>query len=379
MKPEVSWYGYEPSRAKGESMRHEDVTFNWSESDPARPALAVLVRLMALTDHAVDDGDLSPYLMRPQLGHRLDVDAVVALDAASSYQFCPIRERDLADGIVRNGPRTDWRGIMALGEPDPAARRRSNPEPSTATPSSHHPLWNYRRIGAAVAIASARCATKPADRYELRRTARRGHPLHRPAAPGSDLAIVLDAKFWLAAGITTILDNHRRRSVPSRPSWSSRSMGPAGTRVSPTPSCSSRSWSRSCCPGWARFGLGQVHGARRAEPRRADGELGGAAAPGPVRPRRHLLDGGWWPGDGRGGVSGARLLAAFQDAGRSRSGSLWRSGPGARAARVGARIPGVLVRRSVRRSYREYEGGHDIACWQGGLADGLVALLGGDR
>lgn len=26
-------------------------------------------------------------------------------------------------------------------------------------------------------------------------------------------------------------------------------------------------------------------------------------------------------------------------------------------------------------TYREYRGGHDYACWQGGLADGLVNLL----
>ena len=49
-------------------MRHEDVTFSWSESDPGRPARAVLLRLVALTDHAYDDGDLTPYLMRPRPG-----------------------------------------------------------------------------------------------------------------------------------------------------------------------------------------------------------------------------------------------------------------------------------------------------------------------
>ena len=26
-------------------------------------------------------------------------------------------------------------------------------------------------------------------------------------------------------------------------------------------------------------------------------------------------------------------------------------------------------------TYREYEGGHDSACWRGGLADGLITML----
>jgi enterochelin esterase-like enzyme len=30
-------------------------------------------------------------------------------------------------------------------------------------------------------------------------------------------------------------------------------------------------------------------------------------------------------------------------------------------------------------TYREVRGGHDLATWRGGLADGLVAVLSGTR
>lgn len=40
------------------------------------------------------------------------------------------------------------------------------------------------------------------------------------------------------------------------------------------------------------------------------------------------------------------------------------------------RLRAALESRGVRVDYREFSGGHDRACWRGGLADGLVALLG---
>src|SRR6478672_1055044 len=96
-------------------MRYEDVTFTYPNTEPA---LAVLVRLVALTDHAFDDGDLSPYLMR--LGPDGDWSLTLSLPSTlrSSYQLCPVREPDLADAVGRDLSDEGWRRILALGEPD---------------------------------------------------------------------------------------------------------------------------------------------------------------------------------------------------------------------------------------------------------------------
>ena len=39
------------------------------------------------------------------------------------------------------------------------------------------------------------------------------------------------------------------------------------------------------------------------------------------------------------------------------------------------RLRGVLKKSGHAVSFREYRGGHDYACWQGGLADGIIAAL----
>jgi hypothetical protein len=125
-------------------MRHEDVTFTWSESDPRRPALAVLLRLIALTDHAYDDGDLTPYLMRPEPDAAWTLTLTLPSTLRSSYQFCPVRDPGLADRLGRNGlsERTGGRSWRSVS-PTRGARPRSNPGPSTATRPGRRPLWSY--------------------------------------------------------------------------------------------------------------------------------------------------------------------------------------------------------------------------------------------
>ena len=86
----------------------------------------------------------------------------------------------------------------------------------------------------------------------------------------------------------------------------------------------------------------------------------------------------WWSGDDEGGLSGKQVIEAyasgervpvrfFLEVGSREGGELLES---VRAMRD------TLLRLGYDVRYREYEGGHDFACWRGGLADGLIAALG---
>ncbi len=85
----------------------------------------------------------------------------------------------------------------------------------------------------------------------------------------------------------------------------------------------------------------------------------------------------WWPGEDEGELGGAALeelyavrervpVRLFVEAGSNERRLLDRNRD----------LRSTLVERGYEVTYREYRGGHDYACWRGGLADGLVALLG---
>jgi enterochelin esterase family protein len=84
----------------------------------------------------------------------------------------------------------------------------------------------------------------------------------------------------------------------------------------------------------------------------------------------------WWPGDDHGGLSGAQVVDAYQRGETAMVRFFLEAGSRERELLASVQAyRDVLDEKGYEVTYREYEGGHDLACWRGGVADGLVALL----
>jgi enterochelin esterase-like enzyme len=364
-------------------MANHDVTFTWSESDPGRPALAVLLRLVALTDHAHDDRDLSPYLMRPQPGGDWELTMPLPSTLRSSYQFCPIRDAALADEIGRGGLSDEsWSEILALGEPDP---RR----PPTFTPGTVY--GNPNRAPSIVDLPDAppqpwRQRRPEVPRGTLVRYELGGEPpsvvhVHQPSTLSTDVAIVFDAKFWLCADILSTLDNLGvDRVIPPLTTVLVESIHGATRHIGLTHSDLFEPFLVDELVPWlrGRSDIGRIVLAGQS--------LGGltvswAALRHPELFGRVAISSmaAWWPGDDHGGLTGAQILEAYGQAGSKPI--RFYLDVGSRERELLASVQAfrnVLMGHGYDMLYREYEGGHDLACWLGGLADGLVALLGSE-
>ncbi len=85
----------------------------------------------------------------------------------------------------------------------------------------------------------------------------------------------------------------------------------------------------------------------------------------------------WWPGDKDGGLTGQQVIDAYATSERVPVRFFLDVGSRERELLESVRVMrDTLVRLGYDVRYREYEGGHDFACWRGGLADGLVTALG---
>ena len=367
-----------------------DVTFDWRETDPDRPAQAVLLRLVGWTSYAYDDGDLAPYLMRPAPGGVWTVTLRLPSSARSSYQICPIRDRDLADGVSRAAGLGNerWLEVLGLGEPDatnpvilPGGTTYGHPGPSSIVelPDAPAQPWRDWRVGA---------PRGGLTRYEIGEGGRPPAVVHvyrpvdgREPTDGLPLVILFDARFWLAVDVTDTLDNLiADAAVPPMVVVVVESIHGASRPEGLTHPDLFEPFLVDELVPWLR----SQWMVRVTEITLAGQSLGGLTATYAALRHPDLFGrvvtssmAGWWPGDGRGGLSGAEVIGAYRD-GPCRAVRLFvEVGSAERDLLSSVRVfHHTLLVRGYDVRYREYEGGHDVACWRGGLADGLVALLG---
>ncbi|MGV9878908.1 enterochelin esterase [Streptomyces sp. NPDC003006] len=353
------------------------VTFLWRDDSAhsAHPATDVLALLHTVTDKDRHAGDLTPHLMERlpgtdvwALGHRLRA------DHRASYQFY------VAHGTRQDTLRTDreaWLRVLDEAVPDPLnadprlpARDGRNPASVMSLPDAPPQPYVNRRAKAAGKSVEAE--------VDGRRVT-----LHLPQEPPRALAVLLDGEMWgpvLRVGDT--LDAlHADGAVPPTAALLVDTMG----RRMEDLSCSGDfvDWLADVLLPWAATAYDVT-----APPERtliAGQSAGGltAAYAAHRRPDRFgaaLSQSGsfWWPDENAPDGAGPEWLTRQYARAPHR--------PVRLHLEVGAqewmllaenrRLRNVLRARGYDVTYEEFNGGHDYACWRGGLAAGLAELLG---
>ncbi|MGK5629131.1 enterochelin esterase [Streptomyces sp. URMC 123] len=361
--------------------------------DPERPATDVLALLHTVTDKDRHAGDLTPHLMAKVPG--TDVWAIthrLRADHRASYQF------HVARGPRAETLRTDraaWLAVLDGAVPDPLntepplpARDGRHPASVMSLPEAPAQPWVHRP---AVDTASGTDVRGEAS-GEVRDAEVGGRPLqvylppgHRPEHGPYPVAVLLDGEMWgQVLDVGTTLDRLvAERRIPPTVALLVHTMAPHD-----------RMADLSCSEPFVDFladellpWAGRTHGATpQARHTVVAGQSAGgltaafAALHRPDRFGNALSQSGsfWWP-DGTEFDAGSEWL--------TRRFAVTERLPVRFHLEVGLQewmllphnrhLRNVLEARGYEVSYREFNGGHDYACWRGGLADGLVTLLGG--
>ncbi|WP_210495279.1 enterochelin esterase [Patulibacter sp. SYSU D01012] len=361
-------------------LRHRAVTFLWRDAEG--PAPEVLLVLDTITDRHRDD--LGPAILRPIGGRLRAITYRLESDLRASYGFHLAPAIDPGLGRTRPGWRAVRRGLV----PDPLCADRmptaAGGEVSVLSlPDAPPQPWRAadgvrrgrveRHLVPSAALGGARetWAYVPAS-------AARGAP--DPLA----VAVLLDGDVWgaaipiaptldalIAAGAippTCVLMPH---SLDAATRERDMAMDDAHVRFLTDellPWATAR-WPLTDDPahtvvaGQSLGGLGAAYAGLTA-PRRFGGVLAQSGS-------------FWWPEDDDGtqherivawvrGLDAPPAARFWMEVGRHE----WMLLDGNR------RMRDALVAAGADVAFREYGGGHDYACWRGGLADGLVALLG---
>ncbi|MGV0095573.1 enterochelin esterase [Streptomyces californicus] len=356
---------------------HRLVTFVRRE-EPSRPATHVLALVHTVTDKDRHAGDLAPHLMERiegtgvwAISHRLRA------DHRASYQF------HATDGSREDALRADraaWLQVLDRAEPDPLNTRVPLPSRDGRNPASVLELPAsppQSRIARRDGTERGRTLDAEVDGRRITVHLPPGH--HRDGRPYA-LAVLLDGEMWgPVLGIGDILDNlHADGELPPTVAVLVDTMG----RRMDDLACSGPfvDWLADTLLPWAEreYGAG-ADAARTAIAGQSAGGLTAAFAAfrRPDRFGLALSQSGsfWWPDDERGGE-----WLTGQYAWAERRPVTLRLEVGLQEWMLlgeNRRLRNVLRARGYDVRYGEFNGGHDYACWRGGLADGLVDLLGG--
>ncbi|MET7554389.1 enterochelin esterase [Streptomyces albidoflavus] len=357
---------------------HRLVTLLWRD-DPERPATDVLALVHTVVDRDRHAGDLAPHLMRRvpgtsvwALGYRLRA------DHRASYQFRPFR------GTRQEALRTDrasWLSVLDTALPDPL-----NPAPVLPARDGRHPA-SVLSLPAAPPQPhtgrrpSGRRGTTSVHQVGGRRVTVHLPPGRTPETGQAPLAaaVLLDGEMWgpvLDAG--ALFDQlHAEGALPPTAALLVDTMDHRMDDLS----CNGEFvdlLADTLLP-WAEREYGVASAPERTVI--AGQSAGGLTAAYAAfrRPDRFglaLSQSGsfWWPDDERG----TEWLTRQYATGARRPVRL-RLEVGLQEWMLLAenrRLRNVLRARGYDVSYTEFNGGHDYACWRGGIADGLVHLLG---
>jgi len=365
---------------------HRAVTFLWRDAED--PAPDVLLLLDTVTDRHREE--LGPAILRP-LGAGSGLRAVtyrLRRDLRASYGF-HVAPRIAPDaGRVRQ----DWWSIVRSGVPDPLNADRL-PAPVDrevsilSLPDAPPQPW---RVPADVPRGTVERHLVPSERLGGERETwvylPPGDALERAGVTTAalDVAVLLDGDVWghlvpiaptldalIAAGAIPPVCVLMPHSLDGATRMREMAMDDAlvGFLTTELLPWASRRWplstdaARTVVAGQSMGGLAAAYAGLTAP------EFFGAV----------LSQSGsyWWPEDDDG-TQHERAVARVGELPTAPATRLWMEvGRGEwMLLDSNRRMRDALLRRGVAVEYREYGGGHDYACWRGGLADGLVALLG---
>ncbi|GGR09045.1 enterochelin esterase [Streptomyces netropsis] len=356
------------------------VTFVWRD-DAREPASDVLALLHTVTDKDRHAHDLTPHLMEKVPG--TDVWAIshrLRADHRASYQF------SVARGPREEALRTDrrsWLRVLDTAVPDPLnaapplpARDGRHPSSVMALPDAPAQPWAHPRAEVA-----------RGERVEAEVDGRRVG-VHLPAGHrGADgpyaVAVLLDGEMWgPVLDFGDALDNLLAEGrIPPTVTLLVDTMG--RDRRMADLSCSEEfvDWLAEVLLPWAAREYGATRDpARTVVAGQSAGGLTAAFAAfrRPERFGNALSQSGsfWWP-DGTEFDSGSEWLTR-QFAVAERTAVRFRLEVGLQEWMLlpqNRHLRDVLQARGYEVSYEEFNGGHDYACWRGGLAAGLAELL----